>query len=118
MDIELLTRFFMWCTILNFGLLIVSFLFLAFANDFVCSLHGKWFAMSRETFNVVIYAFIGLYKIAWLVLCFVPWVALLIIAQHAPAGDTKGSCVWQLGLGKIDPGRRITRDRKVIPSGF
>lgn len=80
MDIELLSRFFMWCTLLNFGLLIVSFLFLAFANDFVYSLHGKCFAISRETFNVVVYAFLGLYKIAWLVFCVVPWLALFIIA--------------------------------------
>jgi len=80
MDIELLTRFFMWCTILNFGFLIFSFLFLAFAKDFVYDLHTKWFAMPRETFNVVVYAFLGLYKIAWLVFSVTPWLALVIIA--------------------------------------
>jgi hypothetical protein len=35
MDIQILTRFFMWCSVLNIGLLMFSFLMLAFAGDFV-----------------------------------------------------------------------------------
>jgi hypothetical protein len=35
--------------------------------------------MPRETFNVVIYSFLGLFKIVFLVFNVVPWVALLII---------------------------------------
>lgn len=79
MDIQMLTRFFMWCTILNGGLLIFSFLICAFAGDWVHKMHGRWFPMPRETFNVVIYSFIGLFKIFVLVFNVVPWVALLII---------------------------------------
>ena len=79
MDIQMLTRFFMWCAILNMGLLIISFLILAFAGDFVYRMHAKWFPMPRETFNVVLYSFIGFYKILVLVLNVVPWAALAII---------------------------------------
>jgi len=79
MDIEMLTRFFMWCTILNFGFLMFSFLFLVFAGDFVYRMHSKWFPMPRETFNVVLYSFIGMYKIVWFVFNVVPWMALKII---------------------------------------
>jgi len=79
MDIQMLTRFFMWCTILNGGLLILSFLFCAFAGDWVHRMHSIWFPMPRETFNVVIYSFIGLFKIVFLVFNVAPWVALLII---------------------------------------
>jgi hypothetical protein len=79
MDIELLTRFFMWCTILNAGLLIVSFLMLAWAGDFIFNMHNRWFPMPRETFNIVAYSFIGVYKIIVLGFNVVPWVALLII---------------------------------------
>ncbi|MBW2631770.1 MAG: hypothetical protein JRC90_08425 [Deltaproteobacteria bacterium] len=79
MDIQMLTRFFMWCTILNGGLLIFSFLICAFAGDWVHQMHSKWFPMPRETFNVVIYSFLGLFKIVFLVFNVVPWVALLII---------------------------------------
>ena len=79
MDIELLTSFFMWCTILNFGFLIFSFLFLVFAGDFVYKKHSKWFSLSREMFNVVIYSFLGMYKIVFLVFNLIPYVALLIV---------------------------------------
>jgi len=79
MDIQMLTRFFMWCTILNGGLLIFSFLICAVSGDWVHQMHSKWFPMPRETFNVVIYSFLGLFKIVFLVFNVVPWVALLII---------------------------------------
>ena len=79
MDIQMLTSFFMWCTILNMGLLVSSFLILAFAGDFVYRIHGKWFPMPRETFNVVLYSFIGMYKIIVLVFNAIPWAVLTII---------------------------------------
>jgi hypothetical protein len=79
MDIQMLTKFFMWCTVLNAGLLVFSFLILAFAGDFVYRIHGKWFSMPRETFNVVLYSFIGFYKIIAIVFNVVPWAVLAII---------------------------------------
>ncbi|MBP7275969.1 MAG: hypothetical protein KBA51_07180 [Kiritimatiellae bacterium] len=79
MDIQMLTRFLMWCTILNFGFLMCSFLLLSFAGDLVYKMHSKGFPMSRETFNAVVYAFLGVYKLLIIVFNFVPWVALMII---------------------------------------
>jgi len=79
MDIETMTRFFMWCSILNMGLLLISFLLVAFAGNFIYRMHTKWFPMSRETFNTVIYSFIGLYKILVFAFNIVPWIALALI---------------------------------------
>ncbi|MCG2659358.1 MAG: hypothetical protein L6437_03815 [Kiritimatiellae bacterium] len=79
MDITTVRAFFMWCTIMNGGLLILSSLILVFAGDWVHQMHSKWFPMPRETFNVVIYSFLGLFKIVILVFNVVPYVALLII---------------------------------------
>jgi hypothetical protein len=79
MDIEMLTKFFMWCTIINAGLLVFSFLIVAFASDFVYNIHSKWFPMPRETFNVILYSFMGAYKLIVYVFNIVPWVALVII---------------------------------------
>ena len=79
MDIQMLTTFFMWCTLLNVGLLIMSFIMLFFAGDFVYNMHSKYFAMTRESFNASLYLIIGLYKIAVFVFNLVPWIALLIM---------------------------------------
>ena len=79
MNIQILTSFFMWCTIINGSLLILSTIMIIPAEDLIYRIHSKWFSFPRETFNVAIYSFLGLYKIAILVFNLVPWIALLII---------------------------------------
>jgi hypothetical protein len=81
MDIIMLTRFFMWCTIINAGLLALSFFVVAFGfgSDFVYRMHNKWFSMPRDTFNAVLYLLIGIYKIFIFVFNIVPWLVLVII---------------------------------------
>ena len=79
MDLQTLTTFFMWCTIINGGLFILWGTFCMFAPDLVYRMQSKWFPMPRETFNVVIYSFLGLFKIVVLVFNLVPYVALLIV---------------------------------------
>ena len=79
MDIESIRAFFMWCTILNLGLLVVSSLMCLCATDWVYGVHSKWFCISREAFNVAIYSFIGLYKILVITFNVIPYIALLII---------------------------------------
>ena len=79
MDIQSLTIFFMWCTIIDGALLLIWITVCMLTPDLVYRTQSKWFPIPRETFNVVIYSFIGLFKIFFLVFNFVPYVALLII---------------------------------------
>ena len=79
MDIPTLTSFFMWCTLLNGGLLLFWSAMIVFAPDFIFGIHHRWFPISREAFNIIVYAFLGLFKITVLVFNVVPFVALLII---------------------------------------
>ncbi len=79
MDIQILTTFFMWCTIINGGILILWFIFIAFAPDCIYRIQTKWFPVSKETFNVAMYSFYGLFKIFFLFFNIVPYIALLII---------------------------------------
>ena len=79
MEIETVRAFFMWCTIVNVALLILSFLICAFAGDLIYRAHGRWFPMSREAFNVVLYSYLGLYKIGVLIFNLVPYIALQIV---------------------------------------
>jgi len=79
MDIQTLTTFFMWCTILNVALLLLSSLMCICAADWAYRIHSKLFSISKETFNVVIYSFIALYKLLVIVFILIPYIALLII---------------------------------------
>ncbi len=79
MDIPAIRAFFMWCTIMNGGLLILSSLIFACAGDWVYRMHSRWFPISKDAFNVAIYSGIGLFKIAVIVFNLVPYLALAII---------------------------------------
>jgi len=78
MDMIIIKTFFMWCTIINGALLVLSFLICAFAGDLIYRMHSKLFPISREAFNVAIYCFFGLYKIFFWVFNLVPWIACVI----------------------------------------
>lgn len=79
MDVQLITKFFMWCTILNFAILMLVFVLYVFGRDSIYKIHGKLFSISRETFNIIFYSSIGLYKILFFVFNVVPWVVLEIL---------------------------------------
>jgi hypothetical protein len=79
MDIQTLTTFFMWCTIIDGGLLLLWTAIFALAPDLVYRTQRTWFPIPRETFNVALYAFIGAFKMAFLLFVVVPYVALLIV---------------------------------------
>ncbi len=81
MDIQALKKFFMWCTIINGVLLTLWITIFMFAPDLVYRTQNMWFPISKETFNLVFYAFLGLYKIIFLIFNAVPFFALLIIGK-------------------------------------
>ena len=79
MTIYLLRDVFMWCSIINIGLLLVSFLFLLLGHDWICRVHTKWFKISKEHFDAICYGILAFYKICIFVFNIVPYVALCIV---------------------------------------
>jgi len=79
MDIQTLTLFFMWCTIINSGVLIFLTLVLMVAPNLTYRLQSKFIPITQETFYIVFYSFMGFFKVVVLVFNVVPWIALLII---------------------------------------
>lgn len=79
MDLATLTTFFMWCTIINGALLIFWISVCMLAPDLVYRMQSKFFPIPRETFDVVIYSFFGLFKVFFVVFNVTPYVALLIV---------------------------------------
>jgi len=79
MTIATLTTFFMWCTIINVGVMIVWTIVFASATNLMYRVQTKWFPIPQETFNVIVYSAFAIYKIVFVVFSLVPYVALLII---------------------------------------
>jgi hypothetical protein len=57
------------------------------APDAVYRTQKKWFRHSQETFNAVMYSFLGLFKIFFLFFNLVPFIALLVIGQIQTNGN-------------------------------
>ena len=79
MDIQTLTSFFMWCSMINIGMLFFLAFIYMLAPNLTYRLQSKFIPISRETFDIVFYSFLGFYKVVVLVFNVVPWIALLII---------------------------------------
>ena len=79
MDISGITHVLAWCAVINIGVLLLWFIVFAFAHDWLHRFHGKWFKLSREQFDAIHYAAMGLYEIAILVFNLVPYFALRIV---------------------------------------
>ncbi len=79
MTLQTLREFFMWCTILTGGIYALSAVICIFAVDWIHRAQSRWLSIPRETLAVVLYAFLGFFKVVFIVFVLVPWLALLII---------------------------------------
>lgn len=79
MSIEATRNFLLWCTVINYGGLLVWFLFFAFAHDWMQRLHGRWFHLSHDQFDALHYAGMTIFKIGIILFNLVPYVVLRIV---------------------------------------
>jgi hypothetical protein len=79
MRIERVRKTLLWCTVINYGILLVWFLFFMLAHDGMYGLHGLWFHLSVEQFDALHYGGMALYKIGILLFNLVPYIALRIV---------------------------------------
>jgi len=78
MNIELVRGVLLWCTVINYGILLVWFLFFMLAHDWIYRFHGRWFQLSLEEFDMLHYAGMSVYKIGIILLNLAPYIALHI----------------------------------------
>ena len=78
--IEILEKFFLWMTVINFAILAFYSLVLLFAKSFIYRLNGMWFKMTEEKISSSLYKTLAFYKIIVIVFNLVPYIALRIIA--------------------------------------
>ncbi len=80
MSIEVTRTFLLWCTVINYGILLVWFLCFALAHDWIQRIHGRWFRLSSDQFDAIHYAGMALFKIEILLFNLVPFVVLWIVS--------------------------------------
>jgi hypothetical protein len=78
MSIVEIRQILLWCVGINYAILVVWFGAFIVAHDGLYRLHSHWFSMSKETFDMLHYAGMALFKIAIMVFNLVPLLALYL----------------------------------------
>ena len=81
MALSQLQSFLGWCAVLNYGVLLLAFGAWVLAGDALYRLHARWFRIDRARCDFALYLMLGLYKLAILAGCVVPWLALHLLAR-------------------------------------
>jgi len=81
MNYTQLCDFLLWCTILNYLILLLWFIVFSLGHDWMIKLHGR-FRLTPAQFDALHYGGMSVYKIGILLLNLVPLIALHIVARH------------------------------------
>lgn len=79
MKIEIARDILLWCAVINYGVLLLWFLFFRFARDWMYGFHGRWFRLSPQQFDGIHYTGMAIYKMGILLFNLVPYLALHIV---------------------------------------
>ncbi len=78
-DINLLTAFFGWCSILNIGVLMLSTISLILMKESISNLHSKLLGIEKSHLNDMYFQYLATYKIAIIVFNLMPYFALKLM---------------------------------------
>ena len=78
-NIDVVREFFMWCSIINIGLLLISWMFFWTGSGLIYRMHSKWFKLSQEQFYTSCFLVLAFWKISIFLFCIVPYIAMLIV---------------------------------------
>lgn len=79
MMIDVMRQMFLWCLVINMGILLWWFLVFTLAHDFIYRIHSKWFDIPVKKFDSIHYAGMAFFKILIFVFNLAPYIALSII---------------------------------------
>lgn len=81
MNLDFWFRFLLSSVLINYIILMIWFLAIIFARDWIKQVHGKWFNLSDATFNAIHYGGMAVYKIGILLFNLVPLIALYFMGK-------------------------------------
>lgn len=76
MSLETLRAFLGWCTIVNWVILLLWWLVIVLARDWMHRLHGRWFRLSPESFDEAHYRGMAYCKVGVILFNFTPYLVL------------------------------------------
>lgn len=83
MQLQDLKPFLLYCTLINYFILLIWFAAFTLAHGFVYRLHRRWFDLPVEKFDAIHYGGMAVYKIGVLLLNLAPLLALCMLSPAA-----------------------------------
>lgn len=78
-DINTLTVFLGWCSVINIGVLLFSTIMLVLMKGPISRIHSKLFSVRQDDIVPVYFQYLGGYKIAIFIFNLVPYIALKVM---------------------------------------
>jgi len=82
MSIAIARSMLLWCTLINYGVLVLWALLMLPPHGWLHRLCTRWYRVSPEQFDTVNFAGIVFYKILIIIFNLVPFIALLIVGRE------------------------------------
>lgn len=79
-DLEILTTFLGWCSIINIGLLLFYTVWLMAFQNFTKKAHSALLGIDQDILDPIYFQYLANYKLAVLIFNIVPYLALKIMA--------------------------------------
>ncbi len=79
-DIQTITAFLGWCTVINIGLLLFYTVWLVSFKDFTKRIHSQLLGVEPDKLDLVYFQYLANFKLAVIVLNIVPYIALKLMA--------------------------------------
>lgn len=73
-----ITEVLLWCTAINYSILLIWFGVFVYAHGWLYRMHSRWFKFSVETFDALNYGGVAVYKIGTILFNVVPLIALCL----------------------------------------
>ncbi len=80
MSIETARNFLLWCTVINYGVLLLWAVLLMLPHGWMYRLWGRWVRLSAEQFDAINFAGMVLYKTGIILFNLAPFVSLCIVS--------------------------------------
>lgn len=78
-ELNTLTAFLGWCSVINIGVLVLSVIVLMLMREAIANIHSKMFGLNQTTLPPIYMQYIGSYKIAILIFNLVPYISLKVM---------------------------------------
>ena len=87
MSLKTLKTFFFWMTVINFLILMTSTFGVIMLTQEIKVLHSKMFHVSPDELSQIYFEYLAWYKLMWLFLNFVPYVAMRIMLASKESAE-------------------------------